>query len=84
MLPPCFARDFIVEFAGENHKEIQTSPSYSPLIYHSLHVNSEVGPKLLILTGNNTLYRKSEEKNRLNPVDLAKPRGGGGGGKKGS
>jgi hypothetical protein len=31
------------------------SISYSPLIYHSLQVSSEVGPKLLILTGNNAL-----------------------------
>jgi hypothetical protein len=58
MLPPCFARDFIVEIAGENYKEVQSSLSYSPLMYHSLQVRSEVGPKLLILTGNNVLYRK--------------------------
>ena len=55
---PGFARDFIVEFMEENYKETQAQFSYDPLIYHSIQVNSSVGPKLLILTGNNYNYRK--------------------------
>jgi CheY-like chemotaxis protein len=56
--PSVFARDFIVEFMEENYKETQANFSYDPLIYHSIQVNSGVGPKLLILTGNNYNYRK--------------------------
>ncbi|MCP4671514.1 MAG: response regulator [Desulfobacula sp.] len=55
---PGFARDFIVEFMEENYRETQAQFSYDPLIYHSMQVNSGVGPKLLILTGNNYNYRK--------------------------
>ncbi len=55
---PGFAQDFIVEFMEENYKETQAQFSYDPLIYHSMQVNSSVGPKLLILTGNNYNYRK--------------------------
>ena len=56
--PPCFARDFIVEFVEENYKETQSAFSYFPLIYHSIQVRCEAGPKLLILTGDNYHYRK--------------------------
>ena len=55
---PGLARDFIVEFMEENYRETQAQFSYDPLIYHSMQVNSGVGPKLLILTGNNYNYRK--------------------------
>lgn len=54
---PGFSRDFIVEFMEENYKETQAQFSYDPLIYHSIQVKSGVGPKLLILTGNNYNYR---------------------------
>ena len=53
-----YARDFIVEFVEENYKETQAQFSYTPLIYHSIQVNSITGPKILILTGDNYLYRK--------------------------
>ncbi|MCD4719365.1 MAG: response regulator [Desulfobacula sp.] len=55
---PGLARDFIVEFIEENYKEIQAQFSYTPLIYHSLQVNTSAGPKILILTGNDYNYRK--------------------------
>lgn len=55
---PCFARDYIVEFEGENYREEQKSFSYSPIVYHSIQVRSSAGPKLLILTGDNYHYRK--------------------------
>ncbi len=55
---PCFARDFIVEFVEENYKETQIPTSDQPLIYHSIQVNSSIGPKLLILTGDDYHYRK--------------------------
>ena len=55
---PGLARDFIVEFIEENYKETQAQFSYTPLIYHSIQVNSSAGPKILILTGNDYNYRK--------------------------
>jgi len=55
---PGFARDFIVEFIEENYNETQAQFSYTPLIYHSIQVNSSAGPKILILTGNDYNYRK--------------------------
>ena len=58
----CHARDFMVEFVEENYKETTKAYSNEPLIYHSIQVNSQVnsqaGPKLLILTGDNLEYRK--------------------------
>ncbi len=55
---PCSARDFIVEFVEENYKETQAQFSYTPLIYHSIQVNSSAGPKLLVLKGSDYNYRK--------------------------
>lgn len=55
---PVPARDFIVKFVEENYKEAQVQFSYDPLIYHSIQVNSDVGPKILILTGSDYNYRK--------------------------
>ena len=54
----CFARDFIVEFVDENYQETQNTFSYSPIIYHSIQVRTQVGPKLLILNGDDYNYRK--------------------------
>lgn len=54
----CEARDFMVEFVEENYKETTKAYSNEPLIYHSIQVNSQAGPKLLILTGDNLEYRK--------------------------
>lgn len=54
----CHARDFMVEFVEENYKETTKAYSNEPLIYHSIQVNSQAGPKLLILTGDNLEYRK--------------------------
>jgi len=56
--PQVYARDFIVDFLDENYKETQAQFSYTPLIYHSIQVNSIAGPKILILKGDNYLYRK--------------------------
>ena len=52
------ARDFQVEFVEENYRETQVEFSYEPLIYQSFQVNSSVGPKLLILKGDDYNYRK--------------------------
>ena len=52
------ARDFIVEFVEENYQEAQTAYSNDPLVYHSIQVTSQAGPKLLILTGNDREYRQ--------------------------
>jgi len=55
---PAGARDFMVEFVGENYKETSKAYSNDPVIYHSIQVNSQAGPKLLILIGDNLEYRK--------------------------
>ncbi|OGR27683.1 MAG: hypothetical protein A2277_06605 [Desulfobacterales bacterium RIFOXYA12_FULL_46_15] len=54
----CFARDFQFEFIEENYRETQADFSYQPIIYHSIQVNSTLGPKLLILKGDDYNYRK--------------------------
>lgn len=54
---PCFARDFIVQFVDENYKETQSSFSYLPVIYHSIQVTSQAGPKLLVLKGEDYHHR---------------------------
>ncbi len=54
----CFARDFIVEFLDENYQETQASFSYAPIIYHSIQVRTQAGPKILVLTGDDYHYRK--------------------------
>ena len=57
---PCFSRDFVVELVEEYYKEVQhqSKLSYSPFIYHSIQINFENRPKLLILTGKNHAYRQ--------------------------
>ncbi len=55
---PCFARDFQVDFIEENYRETQAEFSHQPIIYHSIQVNTPVGPKLLILKGDDSNYRK--------------------------
>lgn len=52
-----YARDFIVEFVEENYNETQVAFSHDPFIYHSIQVNSNFGPKILILQGNDYHYR---------------------------
>nr|NJM01338.1 response regulator [Desulfobacula sp.] len=47
-----------MEFVEENYRETQAEFSYQPLIYHSFQVNSNVGTKLIILTGEDYNYRK--------------------------
>jgi CheY-like chemotaxis protein len=58
VIAPCFARDFQVDVIEENYRETQVEFSYEPLIYQSFQVNSSVGPKLLILKGEDYNYRK--------------------------
>ncbi len=53
-----WATDFMVDFVEENYKETTRAYSNDPLIYHSIQVNSQAGPKLLILIGENPEYRK--------------------------
>ena len=52
------ARDFLVEFVEENYKETRVRFAYDPLIYHSIQINSDAGPKMIILTGQDHAYRK--------------------------
>jgi CheY-like chemotaxis protein len=52
------ARDFIVEFEEENYKETEVAYSHTPMIYHSIQVTSDAGPKLLILSGEDLEYRR--------------------------
>ena len=58
LITPSLARDFQVEFIEENYRETQAEFSYQPLIYHSIQVSSDIGPKLLILKGDDYNYRK--------------------------
>ena len=58
LITPCSARDFQVDFIEENYRETQVEFSYEPLIYQSFQVNSSVGPKLLVLKGDDYSYRK--------------------------
>jgi len=57
---PCLARDFIVEFVEEYYKEVQhqSGLSYSPFIYHAIHINFNKNSKLLVLTGKDHIYRQ--------------------------
>lgn len=55
---PVLARDFIVEFVEENYRETEAAYSNYPVIYHSVQVKSDAGPKLLILTGDDREYRQ--------------------------
>lgn len=54
----CLARDFQVDFIEENYRETLVDFSHQPVIYHSIQINSPVGPKLLILKGDDLNYRK--------------------------
>lgn len=55
---PCSARDFMVDLVEENYKETRVPFSNDPMIYHSIQVISQAGPKLLILKGENPHYRR--------------------------
>ncbi len=57
VVTPCSARDFMVEFIAENYKETRIPYSNTPQIYHSIQVNTHAGPKLLILKGEDLIYR---------------------------
>jgi len=69
------ARDFMVEFVHENYKEVQAQFSYFPLVYHSIQINSAAGPKLIILKGEDSNYRRwirnyiAENKNFILRID---------------
>ncbi len=54
----CNAGDFIVEYVEENYRETSSPVSYSPVIYHSIQVTSDAGPKVLVLKGDDEHYRK--------------------------
>ena len=54
----CPARDFMVEFVEEHYNETGQEYSKQPVIYHSIQVRSNAGPKLLILSGSNPDYRR--------------------------
>jgi CheY-like chemotaxis protein len=58
MAAPVSARDFIVEFVEENYRETQQAYSNEPVIYHSVQIKSDAGPKLLVLTGDDKAYRR--------------------------
>lgn len=54
---PADARDFIVKFVSENYNEARVQFSYHPLIYHSIQVETNAGPKVIILKGDDYTYR---------------------------
>lgn len=55
---PCYASDFTGEFIEENYRETQAPFSYDPIIYHSIQVNTNAGPKIIVLEGRDPSYRK--------------------------
>ena len=57
---PCFARDYIVELVEESYQEAQhwSKLSYSPFVYHSIHIKFKNNSKLLVLTGKDHIYRQ--------------------------
>lgn len=55
---PSIAQDFLVEVIEENYKETQAPFSYDPLIYHSMQINCAAGPKVVVITGKDYVYRK--------------------------
>lgn len=55
---PCFAGDHAFVFQEEYYNETTPSSSNTPVIYHSLQIMSQAGPKLIILTGDHPNRRK--------------------------
>ena len=52
-----FARDYVVDCISENYKEETEDFKHHLQIYHSMHINSIAGQKILIIKGNNYRYR---------------------------
>ncbi len=51
------ARDYIVKVNTEYYREQPADAGHNRIIYHAFQVNSALGPKLLILTGDDDDYR---------------------------
>jgi len=51
------ARDYMVDFVSEHYREQDLDDGYKKQVYHTLQVNSNLGSRLLILTGENFEYR---------------------------
>ena len=51
------ARDYMVDFVSEHYREQDLEDGYKKQVYHTLQVNSTLGSRLLILTGENFAYR---------------------------
>lgn len=53
-----FSADYLVDFIGENYKEIDSEKAGGPKIYHTIQVETEdLGSRVLKLTGDNFDYR---------------------------
>jgi len=51
------ARDYMVGFVSEYYREQAADTGFKKRVYHTLQVNSDLGSRLLILTGNDFEYR---------------------------
>ena len=51
------AYDYMVEFVAEKYKEMAIGEGAAYKVYHTLQVNSELGSRLLLLTGDDFEYR---------------------------
>jgi CheY-like chemotaxis protein len=52
-----FCRDYVVDCISENYKEETEDYKHHLQIYHSIHINSAAGQKILVLKGENYRYR---------------------------
>jgi CheY-like chemotaxis protein len=51
------ARDYMVDFVSENYREGVADHGNAPRVFHTIQVNSSLGSRLLILTGDDFQYR---------------------------
>ncbi len=55
---PCYAEDFQLSVIEEHYRETQEEYAYHPIVYHSIQVQTDMGSKILVLTGDDHIYRK--------------------------
>ncbi len=53
-----FSKDYPVTYIKEQYKEKKSKDSKNPEIYHTWFVETDFGMKLLVLIGDDTVYRK--------------------------
>lgn len=54
---PCFSKDIVIRILNETYEETERYYGSSPVLLHSLEVDTEHGPKVIILSGNDMIHR---------------------------